>query len=544
MEQQKPERRVIGQLEDSKWTRYFLDAVQLPCSRQKMIKERRDELVQTVCCMIERYTSSKKDLSKGMTTVDAIERLGVGYLFEEEIRKFTDVLISTSIDKNDLAGVALRFRLLRQHHYDITCEEVLKSFKDENGEHFKDAVQSDVSTLLSLYEAAHLGKREEDSLTAAIRFTSSCLSSISKANQLPHHVLERVRHALATPSQRRMKRLEAKLYISIYEKDDEGDQDILELAKLDFHILQLMHRDEVKSISLWYKDLNAGSTLGEYIRERPVECYFWALGVFYEPKYAKARMMFAKLIKIFSFFDDTFDSYGTLEELRQFNLAVQRWDEEDARRIGKCYGYVMSHLSNTLDQFVEDGASAIGIACTKEIIKHVSGCMLQEVVWRDEGHVPPVHDHLRITAISTFYWALSCLSFTGMDAGDDVFSWAISFPKIIENAAMVSRLMDDISGHECEKERSNVATAVDCYIKEHGVTVDQAKEALGGLVEEQWRSINEEFLSNTTVPVEVLTRVVNLARVMDCMYKNLDGYTHSSETADPIDKLLNSCVNH
>ncbi|XP_040247668.1 (-)-germacrene D synthase-like isoform X2 [Aegilops tauschii subsp. strangulata] len=470
MEQQKPERRVIGQLEDSKWTRYFLDAVQLPCSRQKMIKERRDELVQTVCCMIERYTSSKKDLSKGMTTVDAIERLGVGYLFEEEIRKFTDVLISTSIDKNDLAGVALRFRLLRQHHYDITCEEVLKSFKDENGEHFKDAVQSDVSTLLSLYEAAHLGKREEDSLTAAIRFTSSCLSSISKANQLPHHVLERVRHALATPSQRRMKRLEAKLYISIYEKDDEGDQDILELAKLDFHILQLMHRDEVKSISLW--------------------------------------------------------------------------DEEDARRIGKCYGYVMSHLSNTLDQFVEDGASAIGIACTKEIIKHVSGCMLQEVVWRDEGHVPPVHDHLRITAISTFYWALSCLSFTGMDAGDDVFSWAISFPKIIENAAMVSRLMDDISGHECEKERSNVATAVDCYIKEHGVTVDQAKEALGGLVEEQWRSINEEFLSNTTVPVEVLTRVVNLARVMDCMYKNLDGYTHSSETADPIDKLLNSCVNH
>ena len=81
-------------------------------------------------------------------------------------------------------------------------------------------------------------------------------------------------------------------------------------------------------------------------------------------------------------------------------------------------------------------------------IKHVSRCMLQEVVWREEGQVPPVHDHLRITAISTFYWALACLSFTGMDAGDDVFSWAISFPKIIENAAMVSRLMDDISGHE------------------------------------------------------------------------------------------------
>ncbi|KAM3412718.1 hypothetical protein ACQJBY_004082 [Aegilops geniculata] len=252
MDQQKRERRVVAQLDDSKWTRYFLDAVQLPCSRQshKMIKERRDELVQKVCCMIERYTSSKKDLSKGMKTVDAIERLGIGYQFEEEISKFMDVLIGTSIDENDLVGVALRFRLLRQHHYDITCEEVLKSFKDEKGEHFKDVVRSDVSTLLSLYEAAHLGKRGEDFLTDAIRFTTSCLTFLSEGNQLPHHVLERVRHALATPSQRRMKRLEAKLYISIYEKDAEGDQDILELAKLDFHILQLMHRDEVKSISL------------------------------------------------------------------------------------------------------------------------------------------------------------------------------------------------------------------------------------------------------------------------------------------------------
>lgn len=86
-----------------------------------MIKERRDELVQTVCSMIKRYTSSKKDLSKGMKTVDAIERLGVDYHFEDEIRKFMDVLISTSINENDLAGVALWFRLLRQHHYDITC---------------------------------------------------------------------------------------------------------------------------------------------------------------------------------------------------------------------------------------------------------------------------------------------------------------------------------------------------------------------------------------------------------------------------------------
>lgn len=133
---------------------------------------------------------------------------------------------------------------------DLCCADVLESFKDENGD-FKDTLRSDVDALLSLYEAAHLGKCDEDLLSRAVVFTTDCLSSLAKGGQLSDPVLEKkVQHALTSPTQRRMKRLEARLYISIYEKDEESNQDILELAKLDFHMLQLMHRDEVKSISL------------------------------------------------------------------------------------------------------------------------------------------------------------------------------------------------------------------------------------------------------------------------------------------------------
>nr|ASU91354.1 (-)-germacrene D synthase [Indosasa hispida] len=544
MEQQNPKRPSTVKPEDSKWTAYFIDPRPLPCSHQPetMIKEKRDELTRKVRCMIKEYISNKNGLSEGMKTVDAVERLGVGYHFEQEIAMFMQLLNTTPVGDDDLSAVALRFRLLRQHHYNIPCD-VSESFKDENGD-FKDALRSDVDALLSLYEAAHLGKCDEDLLSRAVVFTTDCLSSLANGGQLPEPILEKVQHALTSPTQRRMKRLEAKLYISIYEKDEESNQDILELAKLDFHILQMMHRDEVKSISLWYKDLNPGSMLGEYIRERPVECYFWALGVFYEPQYSKARLMLAKLINLFSFFDDTYDSYGTLEELHLFNQAVQSWDEEGAKRIGKCFGYVMSILSKTLEEFVADGASPLGIDCTKETIKKVSKCMLQEVIWREEGQVPPVHDHLKATTITTSYWPLACISFVGMGARDDVFTWARSFPKIIENSAMISRLMDDISGHECEKERSNVSTAIDCYVKEHGVTVEQAKETLSCLAEEQWKSINQEFLSNIIIPVPLLTRVINLARVMESLYKKIDGYTHCSEIFDYIDKVLDKCVHH
>ncbi|TVU20488.1 hypothetical protein EJB05_36697, partial [Eragrostis curvula] len=179
------------------------------------------------------------------------------------------------------------------------------------------------------------------------------------------------------------------------------------------------------------------------------------------------------------------------------------------------------------------------------LLKEVSKAMLQEVVWREDGQVPTVDDYLKEAAtMSTFYLPLSIVAFVGMDGSDEVMIWARSFPKIIESATTICRLMDDISGHEDEKERTKCVTAVDCYVKEHGGTVEQAKQALSCIVEEHWRRINQEFLSNNVIPFPLLMCVINLARVMAGLYSVSDGYTKCSEVADYIHKVLNECVDH
>ena len=77
--------------------------------------------MQKVRCIIQDF-GEKENLLQGMKTVDALERLGVGYHFEQEIAKFMDVLSSRKpAVGDDLCAVALQFRLLRQHHYDATC---------------------------------------------------------------------------------------------------------------------------------------------------------------------------------------------------------------------------------------------------------------------------------------------------------------------------------------------------------------------------------------------------------------------------------------
>ncbi|KAK7833748.1 (-)-germacrene d synthase [Quercus suber] len=46
-------------------------------------------------------------------------------------------------------------------------------------------------------------------------------------------------------------------------------------------------------------------------------------------------------------------------------------------------------------------------------------------------------------------------------------------------------------------------------------------------VKDAWKDINKECLYPTIVPAPTLTRILNLAHVIDVVYKDKDGYTHA-----------------
>jgi len=73
----------------------------------------------------------------------------------------------------------------------------------------------------------------------------------------------------------------------------------------------------------WWKDLDFANKY-PYARDRLVECYFWILGVYFEPKYSRARKMLTKVFKLISIIDDTFDAYATYDELVTFTDAIER----------------------------------------------------------------------------------------------------------------------------------------------------------------------------------------------------------------------------
>lgn len=62
-----------------------------------------------------------------------------------------------------------------------------------------------------------------------------------------------------------------------------------------------------------------------FARDRVVESYFWALGVYFEPEYYFARKTLCKFIAMITVVDDIYDVYGKLDELEIFTEAIQRF---------------------------------------------------------------------------------------------------------------------------------------------------------------------------------------------------------------------------
>ncbi|KAJ4833932.1 Trehalose-6-P synthase/phosphatase complex synthase subunit [Turnera subulata] len=505
------------------------------------IQQQLEELKQEVRKML---TESTTEASTKLRLIDAVQRLGIGYHFTNEIEHELGKIAHDDDDLNgeinDLYTAALRFRSLRQQGIKVSSD-TFKIFRDGEGR-FKAPLTRDVAGLLSLYEAAHLAIRGEDILDQALDFATKNLCSLLPS--LSPQLAQEVNLALNRPIRKCLPRLDARQYIDAYSRDEFHNTTLLAFAKLDFTILQRMHQKELSGISQWWKDLEVASRL-PYARDRIVELYFWIMGVYFEPQYALGRKIVTKVIALLSILDDTYDNCGTCEELELLTESFQRWD---VRMIDELPGYmkiiygILIDLYNEIESDIgKEGMPPYATHYAKEAMKRLVRYYLAEARWRTRGYVPTMEEYMEISIVSTCYPMLTVTSFLGMGplATEKAFEWASNDPKIVKASAIICRLMDDIVTHQFEQQRDHVASGIQCYMKQHS---DLSEEEIVKLFREEirnaWKDMNEECLKPTAVPMPLLQRVLNFARAMDVIYKDGDGYTNPHLLKDCVASLL------
>ncbi|KAI3728836.1 hypothetical protein L6452_17480 [Arctium lappa] len=247
---------------------------------QIKLKEKMKELEKKVIWALDiKYESGALSSLQLLELIDSIERLGLGYRFQDKIRTALEKIeskIGNNIELGEeeedisLHAASLRFRLYRQHGYNVS-QDFLKRFKDSHGG-FMGCLQTDVKGLLSLYEASYLAFEEESDLHEAKLFATEHLLKLKGQET---EVLDLVDHALELPMYRRMLRLQARWYIDAY-------------------------------------------------------------GL-------------AKVCMLITTFDDIYDAYGSLEELKIFTDAVKRWDINIVKHMPENFRISFLALYNTIN---------------------------------------------------------------------------------------------------------------------------------------------------------------------------------------------------
>ncbi|XP_063945312.1 sesquiterpene synthase 2-like [Daucus carota subsp. sativus] len=501
-------------------------------------------LKQEVKKMLSAGERSQQEL---ISLIDDIQRLGLSYHFEAEIdtllqhlKERFGVYYGTKTD-DDLHDVALCFRLLRQQGHNVSSD-VFYKFKCSNGK-FKENLVKDVKGMLSLFEAAHLRVHGENVLDDALEFTTSHLKEHMKSN-LGSPLVDLVGRSLKYPLRKSLNRLVARHYISIYHKFERHNQVLLNMAKTDFNLVQKVHQVELGHLTRWWKDLDFAHKLS-FARDRLVECYFWISGVYFELHYAPARIFFTKVISLSSIIDDIYDVYGTIEELQQFTDAIQKWDmsclDQLPEYMRHCYQPLLDIYTEAQEEIAKTGRPSYAVDYAIDACKELTRGYLKEAKWCQVHYTPTFEEYMSTALVTGGIYMLSVSSFVLMGdvATRESFEWMSKDPLIVRASSVICRLTDDIVGHEFEKLRQHIPSLVECFMKQHGVPKDTACDELQKRITNAWMDMNQECLHPTAAPMPLLARVFNMACVINLLYDEYDGYTHSSTaTKDIITSIL------
>eukprot|EP01018_Ginkgo_biloba_P036264 Gb_27974 [translate_table: standard] len=245
--------------------------------------------------------------------VDNFERLGIDRHFQNEIKVALDYVyrywneggIGWGRDKAiaDLNNTtALALGTLRLHGFNVSSE-VLQNFIDEKGEFFCE--REYLRCMLNLYRISQLGFPGEQIMKEAKIFTAKYLmEAVAESEECATNKIlsQEIAYALEYPWRSNMPRLKARSHIEIYGygQDDPlvkktlykmpylNNQKWLDLAKLDFNVLQAQYQKELKILS----------RVVASARPRPVEHYFYSTMGTFDPEFSASRICMTKTASI------------------------------------------------------------------------------------------------------------------------------------------------------------------------------------------------------------------------------------------------------
>ncbi|OMO55881.1 hypothetical protein CCACVL1_26937 [Corchorus capsularis] len=507
----------------------------------KSCNEQAMKLVGEVRTMLDKVM----DPLEMLELVDSLQRLGLAYHFENETKRILESIVKVNQSnvgwkKNNLHATALEFRLLRQHGYKV-AQEVFSSFMDETGD-FRAGLNEDCKGLLNLYEASFFSVEGENILEKARDFATKHLKEYVKQKNKDEYLSMLVEHALDNPLHWRVLRLEARWFIDVYERQENRIPILLELAKLDFNIVQAVHQDDLRDTSKWWKDTGLGQKLS-FARDRLMENFLWTVGVVFDPKLGNVRRNSTKVNALITTIDDVYDVYGTLDELELFTQAVERWEINSMDPLPEYMKICFLALFNSVNIMAYDTLKEKGfdsLHFLKKAWANLCKSYLLEAKWYYSGYTPTLQEYLDNAWISISAPLILTHAYLATNSTrKECLECFDEYSNIIYCSSMILRLADDLGTSSDEIKRGDVPKSIQCYMHETGSSEEEARKHIRKLIDATWKKMNEDRIAHPPSSHTFVQIALNLARMAQCMYQHGDGHgIEDHETKDRVLSLL------
>ncbi|PHU26554.1 Trans-alpha-bergamotene synthase [Capsicum chinense] len=480
--------------------------------------------------------------------IDILQRLGIDYHFEEEIdRVLKQIYVNynkrdhhNGLKNEELYATALEFRLLRQQGYHVP-QEIFCSFMNEGK--FKTTLVEDTQVLLSMYEASYLSMEGENIMEKARDFATHYLMESLEKKKIDENLAEQVSHALEMPLHWRMERLEARWFIEVYHKKENMNPLLLELAKLDYNMVQATYLEELKQMSRWDKNIKLVKKMS-FVRDRLVEGFFWAVGFTPNPRFGYCRKLSTKLSVLLTTIDDIYDVYGSLDELELFTDIVDRWDINAIEQLPDYMKICFLALFNSMNELAYDILKEQGFSVISHIRKewaNLCKAYLLEVKWYQRGDTPSLNEFLRNAWITNtgpvlIMHAYFCIT---NPIKEEELECLKNYPSIIYSPSQILRLVNDLATSPDEIKKGDYLKSIQCYMHESGSCEENARNYIKNLIDQTWKKMNRDILRDRSFSKDFRRTTMNLARIAQCMYQHGDGFgIPDRETKDRILSLF------
>ncbi|KAL4375793.1 hypothetical protein GQ457_02G009470 [Hibiscus cannabinus] len=480
--------------------------------------------------------------------IDNLLRLGVAYHFEDDIHNILgNIYNNNQVKKDNLYATALEFRILREHGYLSSPGNAEFVYHRFPGESIMEEAWN--------FTSKHLGNVEIDQVDPFLGI------QVSQALELPLHW--------------RMPRLEARWYIDLYERRADFDPIVLQLAKLDFNVLQGLHQEELKEMSMykqhligfhvlqlgciqrWWKNTGLGEKLS-FARNRLVESFLWTVGMASKPQFGSCRKILTKVVAFITVIDDIYDVYGTLDELELFTDAVERlwhlyhmqalllsrrvfinsllistcfrWDIKAMEQLPDYMKICFFALYNAVNEMAYDILKDQGhdvVFNLKNAWAELLRAYLLEARWYHSGYTPSFDEYSKNAWISvaTPLMAVHSSLFVRNQINQKELEFLESYPEFLYWSALIVRLQDDLGTSSEELKRGDVAKSIQCYMHENrSVSEEAGRGHIKNLVREAWKQLNVEGEAASPLSKEVSGTLLNLVRGSHCFYQHGDGH--------------------